>query len=117
MKRARRPAAKAQRRRTRGGRTWARAAASAREVTPWPDVFSVTQTVRIAELNDVARSTEDKEKLAALADTVMTTLDVIVRRTEEQVDTSAETLQSILAVAAEDDGEFLVPLSAEKATS
>ena len=78
-------------------------------------VSSPSFFVRIAELNDVARSTEDKEKLAALADTVMTTLDVIVRRTEEQVDTSAETLQSILAVAAEDDGEFLVPLSAEKA--
>ena len=78
-------------------------------------VSSPSFFVRIAELNDQARSNEEKNKLAALADTVMTTLDVIVRRTEEQADTSAETLQSILAVAAEEDGEFLVPLSAAKA--
>ena len=78
-------------------------------------VSSPSFFVRIAELNDKARSSEDKKRLAALADTVMTTLDVIVRRTEEQVDTSAETLQSILSAAAEEDGEFLVPLSAAKA--
>ncbi len=47
----------------------------------------------------------------------MKVLEEIVKKTEEKVDKSAEILQSILASAAEDDGEFLVPLSVTKAAA
>ena len=47
----------------------------------------------------------------------MNTLEVIVQRTEEKVDSASGLLQSILTSAAEDDGEFLVPLSADKAAA
>lgn len=40
---------------------------------------------------------------------------VIVQRTEEKVDAGAQVLQGILKAGAEDDGEFLVPLSNAKA--
>ena len=40
---------------------------------------------------------------------------VIVQRTEAKVDAGASLLQDILKVGAEDDGEFLVPLSNAKA--
>lgn len=52
-----------------------------------------------------ARAVQDKERLSALADNVMKTLEVIVQRTQEKVDSSTETLQNILTAAAEDDGE------------
>jgi len=57
------------------------------------------------------------DRLAALASTVMSTLEVIVQRTEEKVDAGASLLQDILKAGAEDDGEFLVPLSNAKAAA
>lgn len=70
--------------------------------------------IRIAELSDEAESEEEKEKLAALAGNVMNALEVIMQKTDERIGTASETLQSILASAAEENGEFLVPLSEAK---
>jgi len=55
-----------------------------------------------------------KRELDVLAKSVVSCLEVIVQRTEEKVDAKAELLQEVLKAAAEDDGEFLVPLSSEK---
>eukprot|EP00622_Pseudochattonella_farcimen_P000343 FR734809.1.p1 GENE.FR734809.1~~FR734809.1.p1 ORF type:complete len:226 (+),score=34.61 FR734809.1:2-679(+) len=71
--------------------------------------------VRIAELSDQAKSEEEKKSLSALAENLVNTLEVIVQRTEERVDSASELLQGILKTAAEEDGEFMVPLSAAKA--
>ena len=47
--------------------------------------------------------------------TVMTIVDTVVSRTNTQVADSAKVLQSILAAAANERGEWELPLSAEKA--
>lgn len=49
--------------------------------------------------------------------TVMTIVDTIVSRTNTQVADSAKVLQAILAAAANERGEWELPLSAEKALS
>ena len=48
------------------------------------------------------------------AQTVMTIVDTIVSRTNTQVADSAKVLQAILAAAANERGEWDLPLSAEK---
>jgi len=68
----------------------------------------------IAAKADGSKSSKTKDSLGDLATTVMTTLDVIVQRTEEKGDVAGSTLQSLLSFAAEEDGEFMVPLSSEK---
>lgn len=56
----------------------------------------------------------DRDEYAALADNVVKTLEAVVAQGEERMDEQATTLETILRAAAEDDGEFLVPLSADK---
>jgi len=68
----------------------------------------------IAARADKEKSDEKKDQLNNLANSVVSCLEVIVQRTEEKVDTSAELLQEVLKSAAEDDGEFLVPLAPDK---
>lgn len=71
--------------------------------------------LRIASRTDGATSTEEKEKLAALASNLVSTLDVVVETTEEQLDERAAQVQKVVAAAAEpDSGEFLVPLLPER---
>jgi hypothetical protein len=74
--------------------------------------------LRIASRTDTAASTEEKEKLAALASNLVSTLDVVVETTEEQLDERAAQVQKVVAAAAEpDSGEFLVPLLPERLQS
>jgi hypothetical protein len=80
-------------------------------------VSSPSFFMAVADKSDSAESEVVKNNLAALATAVMTTLEVIVQKTEEKSDVASETLQSILACGAEDDGEFLVPLSPLKSAS
>mmetsp|Transcript_6025 Transcript_6025/g.17783 ORF Transcript_6025/g.17783 Transcript_6025/m.17783 type:complete len:333 (+) Transcript_6025:192-1190(+) len=69
--------------------------------------------LRIAELCDDAPA-EEREKLAALADNLASTLSVIVESAEEKMDDASEVLQGVVAACAEEDGEFLVPLAPER---
>jgi hypothetical protein len=74
--------------------------------------------LRIASRTDTAVSNEEKEKLAALASNLVSTLDVVVETTEEQLDERAALVQKVVAAAAEpDSGEFLVPLLPERIQS
>ncbi|GAX20182.1 hypothetical protein FisN_12Hh027 [Fistulifera solaris] len=74
--------------------------------------------LRIASRTDTAASNEEKEKLAALASNLVSTLDVVVETTEEQLDERAAQVQQVVAAAAEpDSGEFLVPLLPERLQS
>lgn len=71
--------------------------------------------LRIASRTDNATSDEEKAKLAALASNLVSTLDVVVETTEEQLDERAAQVQKVVAAAAEpDSGEFLVPLLPER---
>ncbi len=60
------------------------------------------------------KDSEKRERLAALADNLVTTLEAVMARTEERMDGAASLVQSIVATAAEANGEFAVPLSAER---
>lgn len=70
--------------------------------------------MRIASLNDESENDEEKDKLAALASNLVTALEVVVQRTEERMDDSADVVQKVLAAAAEDNGEFELPLKPER---
>jgi hypothetical protein len=65
-------------------------------------------------MNDEATDEEMKSKLSALADNLVATLEVVVKRTEEKMDSSSKLIQDIVSEAAEPNGEFIVPLSAAR---
>jgi len=69
--------------------------------------------IKIAERADEADE-EGKEKLSALADNVVATLEAVMARTEEKMDDASELVQTLLSSAAEENGEFDVPLKPER---
>lgn len=67
--------------------------------------------LRLATRTDSASLPEEKDRLAALARTVMQLVDAMVKKTTEQLDDSSTILQKILAAAADEStGEWKVPL-------
>lgn len=66
--------------------------------------------MRIATLSDESEDEQEKNKLAALASNLVAALEVVVQRTEERMDDSADVVQQVLAAAAEPNGEFELPL-------
>lgn len=72
--------------------------------------------LRLATRTDSASCSEERDRLAALAKTVMQLVDAMVRKTSDQLDDSAAILQKILTAAADErTGEWQVPLPADKA--
>uniref|UniRef100_A0A7S2MXP2 Plastid lipid-associated protein/fibrillin conserved domain-containing protein n=2 Tax=Helicotheca tamesis TaxID=374047 RepID=A0A7S2MXP2_9STRA len=71
--------------------------------------------LRIAERADMATDDVEKEKLSALAENLVSTLDAVVSTTEDRLDERAKEVESVVKAAAEpDSGEFLVPLTPER---
>uniref|UniRef100_A0A7S1UWK8 Uncharacterized protein n=1 Tax=Grammatophora oceanica TaxID=210454 RepID=A0A7S1UWK8_9STRA len=72
--------------------------------------------LRIASRIDQApKGSDDKERLSALASNMVSTLEAIVSTTEDQLDSRATSVESILKAASEPGtGEFLVPLSEDR---
>jgi hypothetical protein len=71
--------------------------------------------LRIAERTDAAIEEDEKEKLAALASNLVSTLEVVVETTEETLDERAKEVEEVLKAAADlKTGEFLVPLLPEQ---
>jgi len=66
--------------------------------------------MRIATLSDESADEVQKAKLAALASNLVAALEVVVQRTDERMDESADVVQQVLAAAAEEDGQFELPL-------
>lgn len=66
--------------------------------------------IRIATRNDTASSAEDKEKLQVLASTVMKLVDALMKKSEKQLSDSGKVLQEILSAAADERGEWYLPL-------
>lgn len=74
--------------------------------------------LRIAQRADQAKSSQEREKLEALASNLVSTLEVVVETTEEQLDERAVDVETVVKAAAEpDSGEFLVPLTPERLTA
>ncbi|GFR43033.1 hypothetical protein Agub_g4037, partial [Astrephomene gubernaculifera] len=70
--------------------------------------------MRLATRSDTAGTREDKERLQAVASSVMALVDAVRRRTEQQLEDSGRVLQDILVAAADEKGEWYLPLSDEQ---
>ncbi|KXZ43858.1 hypothetical protein GPECTOR_79g137 [Gonium pectorale] len=70
--------------------------------------------MRIATRNDTAATMEDKERLQGVATSVMVLVDAVRKRTEQQLEDSGKVLQDILVAAADDKGEWYLPLTQEQ---
>lgn len=74
--------------------------------------------LRIAERVDEAADEFEKEKLSALADNLVNTIQAVVSMTEDNLDERAKDVEKVVKAASEpDSGEFLVPLSKERVDS
>ena len=70
--------------------------------------------LRIAERADATSDEFEKEKLGALADNLVTTIQAVMSMTEDSLDERAKDVERVVKAASEPDGEFLVPLSQER---
>jgi hypothetical protein len=66
--------------------------------------------MRVATRNDSITDGEEKDRLRAVADAVMLLVDTMVKQTEQQLNDSAAILQEILKAAANEKGEWYLPL-------
>lgn len=73
--------------------------------------------LRVATRNDTASGKEEQARLKALADKVMVLVDTVTRRTEQQLKESSRILQEIMSAAADDKGEWYLPLTADQVTN
>eukprot|EP01024_Parvocaulis_polyphysoides_P021738 TRINITY_DN20322_c0_g2_i2.p1 TRINITY_DN20322_c0_g2~~TRINITY_DN20322_c0_g2_i2.p1 ORF type:complete len:378 (+),score=52.57 TRINITY_DN20322_c0_g2_i2:130-1134(+) len=78
------------------------------------DKFDRKFWLRLATRNDSATEAAEKQQLQSMADSVMVLLDALVKQTEDQLQKSSAVLQDILKTAADEKGEWLVPLPDEK---
>lgn len=83
------------------------------------NVLSLDQKfwLRLATRSDTAASQQDKDKVASLANTVMTMAAALVKQTEGQLNQSTSKLQTILTAAADDKGEWHLPLTQQQSTA
>lgn len=71
--------------------------------------------LRIAERADEASDPMEKEKLSALAENLVNTIQAVVSMTEESLDERAKDVERVVKAASEpESGEFLVPLRKER---
>jgi len=71
--------------------------------------------LRIAVKTDECQDPKEKEKLAALASNLVSTLDAVVSTAEDKLKDVAIDVEKVVKAAAEpDSGEFLVPLTPER---
>ena len=70
--------------------------------------------MRLAELSDAAESDAERDEISALASTVATTLESLIAKAETALDADAADVQSVMALAADEAGEFAVPLPPAK---
>jgi len=75
--------------------------------------FDAAFFLRLAARSDTALEDHTRDAMVRLAEQVMTLLDGVVREAERRSDASGDVLTTIVAAAAQDDGQFLVPLSAK----
>ncbi len=71
----------------------------------------------LMQLCDIIQGFQRLCRIGSLANTVMTLAAAVVKQTEGQLDQSASTLQSILVSAADERGEWHLPLTEEQSLS
>lgn len=70
--------------------------------------------MRLAARSDTAEDEDERQRLSSLATSVMNLVDTILQKTEDQLMDSANVLQDIMRAAADENGEWTVPLPAAK---
>jgi hypothetical protein len=73
--------------------------------------FDTKFWLRVATRADAAPDEPSKERLRAVADSVVVLLDAAMKQTETRLSDSARVLQEVLAAAADADGQWYLPLS------
>eukprot|EP00878_Enallax_costatus_P011323 GHUV01011820.1.p1 GENE.GHUV01011820.1~~GHUV01011820.1.p1 ORF type:complete len:248 (+),score=70.57 GHUV01011820.1:143-886(+) len=79
--------------------------------------FDAKFWMRVATRNDSVTDPNEKERLRAVADTVMLLVDAMVKQTEQKLNDSAAVLQEVLKAAADENGEWYLPLDANQVSS
>ncbi|CAD7700629.1 unnamed protein product [Ostreobium quekettii] len=67
--------------------------------------------LRLAARSDTADSEEARQRYMSLSRSIMALVDAIVKKADEQITDSAEVLQKILKAAADESGNWHVPLT------
>ena len=70
--------------------------------------------LRIAALSDQTQDAEEKVKLASFSSLIMKTMQEMYEEASKAQEKEGNNVQELLKLCAEDDGEFMVPLSEEK---
>ncbi|GBG65117.1 hypothetical protein CBR_g49480 [Chara braunii] len=73
--------------------------------------FNEAFWLRLAYRTEACRSEEDRNDLGELATVVMNVVERLVKKTEEKMDDSSSILQRIMSSAAEQNGDFVVPMT------
>jgi len=76
--------------------------------------FDQSFWLRLAARTDTASDDAAKEKLKSLANVIMQIVSELVKASEGQLEKSSEILQDILVAAADENGEWEVPLPEDK---
>eukprot|EP00199_Chlamydomonas_sp_CCMP681_P005829 CAMPEP_0119101744 /NCGR_PEP_ID=MMETSP1180-20130426/711_1 /TAXON_ID=3052 ORGANISM="Chlamydomonas cf sp, Strain CCMP681" /NCGR_SAMPLE_ID=MMETSP1180 /ASSEMBLY_ACC=CAM_ASM_000741 /LENGTH=262 /DNA_ID=CAMNT_0007085911 /DNA_START=257 /DNA_END=1045 /DNA_ORIENTATION=+ len=67
--------------------------------------------LRVATRSDTAASSADKDRLRVMAEKVMLLVNTVMRKTEQQLVDSSRTLQEVMSAAADEKGEWYLPLT------
>eukprot|EP00798_Chlamydomonas_sp_ICE-L_P024027 gene24027-9603_t len=80
------------------------------------NIFSIDTNfwMRVAVRNDTASSEQERSKLADASNKVMVLVDAMVKTTVSQLEDSSQVLQNILTAAADDKGDWYLPLTEEQ---
>jgi hypothetical protein len=76
--------------------------------------FDTKFWLRVATRADAAPDEPSKERLRAVADSVVVLLDAAMKQTESRLTDSARVLQEVLSAAADADGQWYLPLNKEQ---
>mmetsp|Transcript_11088 Transcript_11088/g.37766 ORF Transcript_11088/g.37766 Transcript_11088/m.37766 type:complete len:299 (+) Transcript_11088:36-932(+) len=77
-------------------------------------MINATFFLRLAELSDATEDRLEKARLSELADIVARTLQSAVEKTDEIAESKSQQAQELLAILAEENGEFVTPVPVEK---
>jgi len=70
-----------------------------------------------ADAADAADNDDERDEIAQLSSTVATTLEKLLAKAAEAADADAESVQELLQLAADSQGEFEVPIPLERASA
>lgn len=81
---------------------------------PEPNALPSHHTLSCFNATHLISPATDKERLKSLADVVLVLVDTMVKQSEQKLSDSASTLQAILAAAADQNGEWFMPLTPQQ---